>query len=457
MKYQIFVLSLFLVFWAGFALAATSQFVFTTEQQTIEPNVVSEKITVQFRNTTGDPVSAGQTSCLQLVSSSPSGEFSSSSDNWNLVNVLTINSNWTSRSFYYLDPTEGAHTMTARVALKPAEEPRSCPSWPVEEWGVDFTAEQGISIGDAPSPSAESQSQSSSDDSGTITPTASAIKAEFGAKILGDDRITIVGAEVNLEAAVLDSSGKPVASDDFLWSFGDGAYARGRFASHAYNYLGKYIIFLNSSVSGVSFGDSITVSVIPNEVKISEVKPNDDGWVEIVNGSDFKIDISHWAVSNGREAFYFPKNTFIDAKTPLVITRDISGIKFFSSGGVFLLYPRGEVANELSYAGALRADESFHNVNGDARIGIESPSNGRFVARISKPAGQSPALTTPGVQKAGEKEERAPESQLAAVTAAGDLAEKNFWNSAWMWFAGALILGILSAVGYFVVKKKSSF
>ena len=76
MKYQIFVLSLFLVFWAGFALAATSQFVFTTEQQTIEPNVVSEKITVQFRNTTGDPVSAGQTSCLQLVSSSPSGEFS---------------------------------------------------------------------------------------------------------------------------------------------------------------------------------------------------------------------------------------------------------------------------------------------------------------------------------------------------------------------------------------------
>ena len=446
MKTRFFYLGLFTLFWAGFALAATSQFVFTTEQQTILPSEISGAITIQSQDAGGNKANTTETIDLEFSSTSSTGEFLNSSGN---PASAVMAKNTANRTFYYRDSTAGTYTLTIRLVGR--------------ESGQSWQASQQVVVVNTEEASQQQNQNQYSSETQSPAPVANAPKVEFGAKILGGDRVVVVGAGTNFEGAVFDSSGKLVASDDFLWSFGDGAYARGRFANHAYNYPGKYIIFFNAAVSGVSFGDSITANVIPNEVKISEVKPNDDGWVEIVNGSDFKIDISHWAVSNGREAFYFPKNTLVDAKTYLIIPEEISGIEFFPSGSAALLYPRGDVTHEIAYGGVLKSDESFHSAENTSKIGIESPGSGRFTARVSIPGartsptgGQSPALSISDVRGEADKEEVA-ENQLAAVAAVGDRAEKNSWNRAWVWFGGALVLGILSAVGYLFIKRKSTF
>ena len=101
-----------------------AQFVFTTNTQTIKPNEISEIITIQAQDVGGIAVSAGKTLCLKITSTSSTGEFSSNSSDWVPVNVLTINSNWKSRNFYYKDSIAGNYRIDAQVAIKTDE--RTC-------------------------------------------------------------------------------------------------------------------------------------------------------------------------------------------------------------------------------------------------------------------------------------------------------------------------------------------
>ncbi|MBI2507047.1 MAG: PKD domain-containing protein [Candidatus Niyogibacteria bacterium] len=444
----------FLVLFLPFTAIASSHianFEFITLKQSIAADAISDKITVQLRDSAGEPAAAGQTSCLQLISASASGEFSSSAENWGPVNILTMNSNWTSRSFYYRDSSAGIPTITVHLALKPVSETRSCSNWPPEEWVISWTAKQQINIGELagetePAESQQSQTVFNAESSSS----ASVSGPEFKAKIIGGDKTAILGAQINFEGAFFGLEGKPIEKADFLWSFGDGTTARGRLANHTYNYPGKYIVYLNAAISGVSSNDAVIVDVIPNEVKISEVKPSAGGWIEIFNGSNFKMDLSYWAVSNGKMVFYFPKNTFMEAKTFLVIPENISGIEFFENGRALLLYPRGDAAYEFVYAGLLKGDESWHFADGAAKAGLESPGSAKFTARISLKSESAVAAAN------GEEEKEPFENQLAASGISQETAKNARENNGWIWFGSALALGVLSAVGLLMVRRGSS-
>ena len=110
--------------------AGVDQITFTSPPQTIEPSVASARITVEAQDSTGAAV-RGSTVCLEISSSSGSGEFSSNATNWSAEPVrvlsLTISSNQYRRNLYYRDSSEGAATLTARAALRP--DGSTCTSW----------------------------------------------------------------------------------------------------------------------------------------------------------------------------------------------------------------------------------------------------------------------------------------------------------------------------------------
>src|SRR3989344_7178352 len=138
------------VFFALFPLfvaADVSQFSFTSQVQTVSPGVVSETITLQAQDSTGQSSNIPQTACINLSSSSLEGQFSSSATNWNPVTTLTMNKNTANRNFYYKDSAYGTHSITAKITLKPETESRSCANWPVAEWSLEWSPTQNIIIG----------------------------------------------------------------------------------------------------------------------------------------------------------------------------------------------------------------------------------------------------------------------------------------------------------------------
>lgn len=145
MKY-LTVIFIFL-FFANIALAGdVSQFVFTTGPQTIKPNEISGTLSIQAQDSGGNSVKIPQTGCIRLETTSLAGQFSSNGENWNPVNVLTMNKNTANRNFYYKDSSTGNYKMTVNIALRPTEETRTCASWPIEEWGTKWTLAQNISV-----------------------------------------------------------------------------------------------------------------------------------------------------------------------------------------------------------------------------------------------------------------------------------------------------------------------
>lgn len=132
------------LFSINIALASDiSQFVFTTDIQTIKPNEVSEKLTIQAQDASGNSVKVSQTACLELKTNSNTGEFSSSNTSWKSVDNLTMRTGSANRNFYYRDSTAGNYTLTVKAALT------SCSGWTMEEW----TAKQDITVSQSASTS----------------------------------------------------------------------------------------------------------------------------------------------------------------------------------------------------------------------------------------------------------------------------------------------------------------
>ncbi|MEK7567126.1 MAG: lamin tail domain-containing protein, partial [Patescibacteria group bacterium] len=273
----------------------------------------------------------------------------------------------------------------------------------------------------------------------------------------GGDRVAVAGAVLKFEAKITGLKGEPINAESYIWNMGNGVIKRGPFVYYSYDHVGDYNVDLTVSVGGVSMLDRAAIMVVPNSLTISEVKPGFGGWIEIFNNSKFTVDVSRWRISNGSEVFYFPENTKILPQSRIVITHEASGIIFKSYGSTILLYPDGKEAGRLDYSGYAQNDESFHLIRGEARLGLESPGEERFTARIAK----SPLNTVSEVKdtiQAEDKEvvqEDVAAANLAAVNAS--LSDGGWFGRPVLWFGFALFLGLLSAAGFLFVKRKGFF
>lgn len=339
---KIALISLVFLFSISIALAGDiSQFVFTTTPQTIKPNTISEKLTIQAQDAAGNSFNIPQTGCIQLKTTSSAGEFSSSNTSWNPVSVLTMNKNTANRSFYCKDSSIGNYVLTANIALRPETETRACTSWPVEEWNIQWTATQNIIISEQQSQqqtssSTSSSSQSQSQQSSEAWPVEPQIFANAG-----EDKIAVVGADVYFKGQALGLQKEPLENTRYLWNFGDGASAEGQNVKHFYRYPGEYIVVLDVSSGKYSTSDRALVKIIPNQIIISEANKD---FIKLFNGANIVLDISGWYLRIENKTFKLPASTLIKANSNLIIPSSNSGLEAGTSDTVDLLYPNGSKA-----------------------------------------------------------------------------------------------------------------
>ena len=334
-------------FTPSFVEGQVANFVFVTNPQTTNPGSVSEQITVQAQAAGGTSVNIPQTACFSLNTTSAQGQFSSSATTWNPVTVLTMNKNTANRNFYYKDAQEGTHTLTVKISLKPEDESRSCPNWPVGEWDISWTATQNITIGTGASSSNSEtsaatgtvQSVSTGNSSGdSIMPPPPKVFADGGS-----DRTVVVGADTEFRARAYDERKNIIDFSRFHWNFGDGTTADTAVVMHRFEYPGRYVVVLDMPEQKDAVADQLIVTAERVELELSLME---DGGVMIENRAGRTLDLSRWIVRSMGRTFTVPPRTFILAGSSLRISPKTLG--FAGGADIELAYPDGQSALSIA-------------------------------------------------------------------------------------------------------------
>ncbi|MBI2627959.1 MAG: lamin tail domain-containing protein [Candidatus Niyogibacteria bacterium] len=298
-----------------------------------------------------------------------------------------------------------------------------------------------------------------SESSGSIIPLENPLSIKAMA---GQDKTAVAGAEMEFKGEAYGLKNEPLENARYLWIFGDGTQKEGKTARHTYYFPGVYQAVLNVSSGYYSVSDYLKITVIANELFISEVKPvsGNSSWIEIHNPSNETIDISYFVLKSQGKKFVFPDSTFILPKSFLVVAESVSAISpALISGEVEFLNSAGSSADLFSYSGLLKVNESFNKINGQTQIIVAFESPGKETAgpplkqdilpsslpqKINQPPVVQPSSVKPAVNQ--------DKDIVSAVAANTVKAEEGAKNNAWFWFLASLGMGIFSAVGFVFIK-----
>lgn len=329
--------------------AQVANIVFVSEPQTVAQGIPSQQITLQAQSSGGTSTNIPSTACIALSSPSTQGQFSSSATNWSPVSVLTMNKNTANKNFYYQDAGSGSQTLTAKVALKPDTVTSSCASWPIDEWSIQWTATQLITIGagttsnnqNVPATSSDTtsntqtQNKTSAPVSSYVAPPAPLVFADAGS-----DRTVIVGADTKFDGRAYNKKQEVVDHVRFLWNFGDGSTAEGPAVMHHFSYPGRYAVMLDIAEDTSAASDEIIVTAEPPKLAFKTLS---DSGVEIDNFAGRDLDLSGWLVREGAGLlpglFKLPEHSIILAGSSMHISKTTLG--FAAGSQAQLQYPNG--------------------------------------------------------------------------------------------------------------------
>src|SRR3989344_1931031 len=447
----------------GITLASgdVSQFIFTTNSQTIKLNEISEIISVQTQDANGVSADILQTACLELSANSGTGEFSSSNTNWSSVKILTMSKGSANRNFYYKDSAGGNYELSVKVSLKPEGKP-ACNAWPKDEWDIKWNAKQNVIVSSnfSNSSSQESQSSSANSSSSSVSENIASGSIAYNYKneqisaMAGEHKTAVAGADIVLEGKATGFKKEPLENARYLWTLGDGSYKEGKNIRHIYKYAGYYIAVLNVSSGDISASDRINIKVIPNELRIIETK---NEFIKLKNKSGIILDISGWFLKAGGAIFKFPDYSLVAANSELMISSDVSKLKFASDDFLAeILYPNGSVAFFYPPDGEAGSSAPVSSSSSKPKeIVLSKPSEKKVEVAVvssvvsSKNYSSSSATTNSRQNFTAEKNLSAGEAGLASVITIG---EKNN-SSAKIWLILAAITGIIGGAGVFIARK----
>jgi hypothetical protein len=323
---QLFVLST-LLFFPAFSHAQISQIIFTTDSQSVAPNVLSGPITIQTQDSTGASFPTPETIDLQFISTSPTGEFLGSTGN---PVTKTMSTNSANRTFYYEDSTEGSYTLTVDATGRNSH--------------AEWSASQGIVVSSTPtgstntSDSSSDTATSSSDTTTTTniaTPSATAdtiISTHYSYLPLSDfeaqqtlsvsagrDRLAVVGNPLQFQA-------EASLSDDtvnYTWTFGDGTTGTGKLTKHIYAYPGTYAVVLNASLPDANAVSRTTVTVVDPKLEVVEAN---NQYIKIKNDASQEINLYGWEIISEGKGFTFPMDTIILAGQSVCFPNNVTGL-----------------------------------------------------------------------------------------------------------------------------------
>jgi len=307
---------LFLVF-PSVSFAQVSKIVFTTDSQSIKPNILSNPITIQTQDSGGNAHQTSETIDLEFISTSATGEFLGSTGN---PATTYMSKNTANRTFYYKDSTEGNFTITVNAKGR--------------DTGGEWNASQRIIIssgasqdnnsnssGEILSASSDSSSLSGSQSSsGNSMTNVSSSNSQLDI-IAGNDRTTSPGSPIWFQATVKKNTIS--ASPELSWSFGDGNIGAGFLVSHTYKYSGDYVVVLSAKAGDIFSVSRLKVKVAESSVSVSE----GNEYLEISNDGNTEINLFNWKVENKGQGFIFQPNTIILPHSSIKLDKSLLKMK----------------------------------------------------------------------------------------------------------------------------------
>ena len=263
----------------------------------------------------------------------------------------------------------------------------------------------------------------------------------------GEDKTAVAGADIVLEGNALGFKKEPLQNARYLWTLGDGSYKEGKNIRHVYKYTGNYIAVLNVSSGDISASDRLNIKVIPNELQIIDAK---NEFIKLKNKSGVILDVSGWFLKAGGAIFKFPDYSLVAANSELIISSDISKLKFADSNfSAELLYPNSSAAFSYPPAGEASPPvylSSSSSVSKSKEIILSKPPEKKVeVASIVFPKNNSSSSAT------GDKKLSANEVGLSSVITIGE--KNNSGNKIWLILA--VITGIIGGTGVFLARKNN--
>lgn len=328
----------FLIFLSNFSilLAETSQFVFSTEPQTIKPGETSGAITVQSQNGSGISEPISETHDLVFTSTSGSGEFLNSSGN---PVSTTMSKNTSNRTFYYRDSSEGSFTLTVKATGRDSQKSFTT----TQNITVSSTAVVVEEVNNKDSTESDSETDSSVDASSSahsspapLNSTKEKVSFEVSA---GRDRLATVGNSIVFKAVAVKSTGIDPSNISYSWSFGDGSTGTGINPSHSYEFPGEYIVVLNANISDYQGVSRLKVKVVAPVISINKI----DGGLEVYQTSGAEINLGDWYIKSGVKQFIIPRDTLLPTGKKIIFSDKLTGMY---SGKVELYNPLGKLFSE---------------------------------------------------------------------------------------------------------------
>lgn len=327
------------------AQASVTNISFSNEQQNVAVGVSSDKITIQAND------KLPETGDLYLTTSSFTGQFSSNSTDWQLIEKVTMSKNTANRTVYYKDSTAGNYTLTARLVLRTS--------------GTSWTATQPITVGSVVETATTTQVSATTTEQTASTTTEiiesqtalSAISAHDSALPTSDDikiklqlvadagreRIAVTHAPITFSSSAVDQAGKKVTSLDTVWSFGDGTTAHGENIEHAYGYPGDYVVIMNTQKSDLAAVDRTLVHVAPAQIMITHAQAGiQNANVEIFNQGKTEVNLARWSLASGMNSYVFPRDTIILAGKHITLPYSVTKLTIEDHTSVVLLTPGQE-------------------------------------------------------------------------------------------------------------------
>lgn len=293
----------------------------------------------------------------------------------------------------------------------------------------------------------------------------------------GSDAMAIAGVVVEFRGVAFGLDQEPLPGARFLWNFGDGSVKEGKAITHIYHFPGAYHVNLTVSSGELTGSDWRLITVLRPDIRVSEVKPGPDGFVELWNKTPETIDLSGLRLSDGNGAvFSIPPNTRVGPRSAIVFPSAITWLD--PKGRVALADARGDELDAMILAGSPGSGGSWELAGNEVRLqqqptpgAVESaampvaaaaapvnelskesrpggamPSDGGRPASAETPAADVFPSASPSAQESTSGEAAIPPRGEMSVLMAGV-------SRGWIYFSGSFVSSILIALAAVGMKR----
>ena len=162
----------------------------------------------------------------------------------------------------------------------------------------------------------------------------------------GENKRIFAGSFIKFKGSSTKAGGGYPQDIHISWNFGNGETREGEEVSYSFKIQGIYIVSMQVSEGGETRSDSMTVTVLSNQIRVGSVIYGRDGFIRLVNPMSFASDVSGWTIADGKNTFIVPQGTFIAPRGESAFQNLRTGLLLTGDTPLVFRYPDSRVAFE---------------------------------------------------------------------------------------------------------------